>query len=106
MKPDDDWGSSPSRWPSYALMLVMLLWVFAFTREPLVLATVPGVIGFLAVVERAPTTRRALLLCSLFGAVAIGAGYHWLANFATVAAVLILLGAVRVNSRLAAAAAA
>jgi hypothetical protein len=35
------------------------------------------------------------------GFVKTAVGYEWLANFATAAAVLILIGAVRVNARLA-----
>jgi MFS family permease len=59
--------------------------------------------------ERVPAQGFADVLMSLLGAVAAFSsgfvkevvGYHWLANFATVAAVLILVGAVRVNARLA-----
>lgn len=80
MKPAPPSASSSARWPTYLLLLCMLLWVFAFTDDPLVLATVPGVLGFVAVVERARSTKQAFLILSLFGAVAIGAGYSWLAE--------------------------
>lgn len=59
--------------------------------------------------ERVPAQGFADVLMSFLGAVAAFSsgfvkdvvGYHWLANFATIAAVLILVGAVRVNARLA-----
>ncbi len=80
MKPADELEPPRSRWPTVGLLLCMLLWVFAFTRDPLVLATVPGVIAFIAVIERARSTKQAVLLLSLFGALAIGTGYSWLAE--------------------------
>lgn len=59
--------------------------------------------------ERVPAQGFADVLMSLLGAVAAFSsgfvkevvGYHWLANFATLAAILILIGAVRVSARLA-----
>ena len=59
--------------------------------------------------ERVAAQGLADVLMSLLGATAAFAsgfvktlvGYEWLANFATAAAVLILIGAVRVNARLA-----
>ncbi|MDJ0973503.1 MAG: apolipoprotein N-acyltransferase [Planctomycetota bacterium] len=80
MNSASDSASTPARWPTYLLLLCMLLWVGAFTRDPMVLATVPGVLGFIAVVERARTTKQAFLILSLFGAIAIGTGYSWLAD--------------------------
>lgn len=64
--------------------------------------------------QRLPAQGFADVLMSLLGALAAFssgfvkevAGFHWLANFATLAAVFILVGAVRVNSRLAEATAA
>jgi len=63
----------------------------------------------LAESERVAAQGLADVMMSLLGAVAAfssgfvktAVGYEWLANFATMAAVLILLGAVRVNARLA-----
>lgn len=64
-----------------ALMcLLMLLWLFAYTPTPIVAATVPGMVGFLLLVERCRTWRQCVLWLTLFGAVATGVGYRWLAE--------------------------
>ena len=60
--------------------LVMLTWVGAFTPDPLVLCTVPGIVGWMLLVERCRSTRQAMLWTFLFGAIAIGYGYRWLAQ--------------------------
>ncbi|MFV1959568.1 MAG: apolipoprotein N-acyltransferase, partial [Planctomycetota bacterium] len=62
------------------LALVMMLWVFAFTPHPEVLATVPGLVALLALTERCPRYRDVVLWLVLFGAVATGIGYSWLAG--------------------------
>ncbi|MDF1701839.1 MAG: apolipoprotein N-acyltransferase [Planctomycetota bacterium] len=59
--------------------LVMFAWVGAFMPQPLVLATVPGVVGWLLLVERCRSTRAAMAWTFLFGAFTIGYGYRWLA---------------------------
>lgn len=63
-----------------ACALVASLWVLAFAPRAEVLAVAPGVVGMLALLERARTTRRAVLYVLLFGALAIGFGYRWLAD--------------------------
>lgn len=80
MTPAPDAATEQSPWPTLALLLCMLLWVFAFTPTPIALATAPALLAFLAVVERAPSTKRAILIVGVFGAIAIGIGYSWLAN--------------------------
>ncbi len=58
---------------------VMFLWVGAFAPQPNVLATIPGVVGWLFLVERCRTTKAAMGWTFLFGAITIGYGYRWLA---------------------------
>ena len=58
---------------------VMFLWVGAFAPEPNVLATIPGVVGWLLLVERCRSTKAAMGWTFLFGAITIGYGYRWLA---------------------------
>lgn len=74
----------PPRRPGFLgdvlLALVASTWVLAFAPRAQVLAVAPGVVGMLALVERARTTRRAVLYVLLFGALAIGFGYRWLAD--------------------------
>jgi apolipoprotein N-acyltransferase len=55
-------------------------WVLAFTPEPWAVATLPAFVAALALIERCRTTKQALLWILLFGAVAIGFGYRWLAQ--------------------------
>ena len=62
-----------------AYVLAALAWVLAFTPDPWVVATVPGIVGLLRVVERCRRKRDLLLLIAGFGALAIGFGYRWLA---------------------------
>ena len=62
------------------IALVMLTWVGAFTPDPIVLCTVPGIVGWLLLVERSKSTRSAMGWTFLFGAVGIGFGYRWLAQ--------------------------
>jgi apolipoprotein N-acyltransferase len=62
-----------------ALCAVMALWVFAFSPTPVAAATLPGLVAGLAIIEGAGSFRRAALYLALFGAVAIGFGYRWLA---------------------------
>ena len=70
----------PSRLGTALLALVMLAWVFAFTPDPRVIATIPGILGYLALIERCRTWRETVLWTILFGAVATGIGYRWLAQ--------------------------
>ena len=70
----------PRRWITAFFCLVTLAWVFAFTPTPLVFATVPGIVGWLAVVERSRSLKEAFLWVVIFGAVATIAGYSWLAQ--------------------------
>ncbi|MBL9088306.1 MAG: apolipoprotein N-acyltransferase [Planctomycetia bacterium] len=63
-----------------ACALIASLWVFAFAPRAEVWAVAPGVVGMLAILERARTTRRAVLYVLLFGTIAIGFGYRWLAD--------------------------
>lgn len=58
---------------------LMLLWVLAFRPEPLWWGTLPGLLGALWLIERSPTTGAFLRWSLLFGALAIGYGYRWLA---------------------------
>ncbi len=60
--------------------LMMFTWVGAFTTEPLVLCTVPGVVAWLMLIERCRTTKSAILWTFCFGAIGIGYGYRWLAQ--------------------------
>ena len=60
--------------------LVMLTWLGAFTPHPIVLCTIPGIVGWLLLVERSSSTRAAMGWTFLFGALAIGFGYRWLAQ--------------------------
>ncbi len=60
--------------------LLMLVWVGAFTPNPSVLCAVPGVIGWLLLIERCKSTRSAMLWTFFFGAIGIGYGYRWLAQ--------------------------
>jgi apolipoprotein N-acyltransferase len=59
--------------------LVASTWVFAFAPRPWAAATLPGVVGLLALAERARRTRHAVAWVVLVGALAIGAGYAWIA---------------------------
>src|SRR5262245_20895279 len=60
----------------------MSLWVFAFCPRPQVIATLPGLVAGLALVERCRTTRQTLLWVAGFAAVAIGFGYRWIGDTA------------------------
>ena len=64
----------------WALCAVMCVWVFAFTPEPLVIATLPAMVAGLALVERCTRFRQAALHLAVVGAIAIGIGYSWLAQ--------------------------
>ncbi len=66
-----DWGSA-------LIALVMVTWVLSYTPHPIALFAVPGIVGWLALVERC-RLRRILLWTTLFGAVATSIGYRWLA---------------------------
>jgi apolipoprotein N-acyltransferase len=57
----------------------MLLWVVAFRPEPLWWGTVPGMVGALWLIERCRSTGSFVRWSLLFGALAIGYGYRWLA---------------------------
>ncbi|MDA1193737.1 MAG: apolipoprotein N-acyltransferase [Planctomycetota bacterium] len=69
----------PHRLGNLLVAGVMCIWVGAFTPEPYVLATVPGVVGWLLLVERCRSMRSAMVWTFVFGAVTIGYGYRWLA---------------------------
>jgi apolipoprotein N-acyltransferase len=64
---------------TFLLSLLALVWVAAYTPDPWVVATVPGIVALLLVIERCRRVRDLVLLIALFGAVAIGYGYRWLA---------------------------
>lgn len=64
---------------SLLVLLSMFAWVLAFTPTPFAWATIPGFLGVLALLDRARSTRRAILGLCLFGAITIGFGYRWLA---------------------------
>lgn len=68
--------------PAGRLLLLpgMLLWVGAFLPEPVAWATVPGLLCYLALVEGSGRLREALLWTVVLGALAVGAGYHWMAE--------------------------
>ncbi len=70
----------PSRLGTALVALVMLAWVFAFTPDPRVIATIPGLIGYIIVIERSRSWREAVVWTVLFGAVATSIGYRWLAD--------------------------
>ena len=57
-----------------------MAWVLSFSPEPEVLGTVAGVICWFLLVERSHRMRSAILWTALFGAIAIGTGYRWLAQ--------------------------
>ena len=57
-----------------------MLWIFAFTPDPQVLAAVPGLLGVLAGIERCRSTKQIFVLAVVFGGITIGYGYHWLAQ--------------------------
>jgi apolipoprotein N-acyltransferase len=77
-------GASPAARPGGLLVEVLLAlamgtWVLAFTPQPVAIAALPAFVAALALIERCATTKRAVLWILLFGAVAIGYGYRWLA---------------------------
>jgi len=78
--PQQPAGPARHRAGTILIALVMLTWIGAFTPNPIVLCTVPGIVGWLLLVERAKGTRQAMLWTFLFGAVGIGYGYRWLAQ--------------------------
>jgi apolipoprotein N-acyltransferase len=57
----------------------MGLWISAFTPTPSAWGTLPAFVAFLALIERCRRTRHAVGYLVLFGAVAVGFGYRWLA---------------------------
>jgi apolipoprotein N-acyltransferase len=69
----------PSRTGTVLAGLVASSWLFAFAPSPSALATLPGIVGLLVVAERPRRTRHAVAWVVLFGALAIGAGYAWIA---------------------------
>jgi apolipoprotein N-acyltransferase len=71
---------APSRPGTLLAALGMLVWVGAFAPQPQVLCTVPGVVCWLLLVERCRTVRQVLGWTFLFGALAIGFGYRWMAQ--------------------------
>ena len=73
-------GTVRHRVGTILIALLMMSWVGAFTPDPLVLCTVPGIVGWLLLVERCRSTRVAMGWTFLFGALAIGYGYRWLAQ--------------------------
>jgi apolipoprotein N-acyltransferase len=58
---------------------VMMVWILAFTPHPAAWATLPGLVGWLTVVEGCRRFRTVVLATVLFGAIGIGYGYRWLA---------------------------
>ena len=72
-------GSGRYLFGNLLIAAVMFLWVGAFAPHPNVLATVPGVVGWLLLVERCRSTKAAMGWTFLFGAITIGYGYRWLA---------------------------
>jgi apolipoprotein N-acyltransferase len=69
----------PSRLGTLLVCAVMFTWTLAFAPEPVALATVPGLIAWLALMERCRSIREVLFWTATFGALAIGYGYRWLA---------------------------
>lgn len=57
----------------------MVVWMNAYTPEPVVIAAVPGIVCWLLLIERCERARHALGWTLLIGAVLIGVGYRWLA---------------------------
>ena len=72
-------AAGPSRVGTILTGLVACSWLFAFAPSPAALATVPGITGVLVITERARRTRHAVGWVVLFAALAIGAGYAWIA---------------------------
>lgn len=62
------------------LALVSSTWVLAFAPHAEVMATAPGFVALLVLLERCRKTRHAVGYVFLFGTVAIGFGYRWLAD--------------------------
>lgn len=78
--PESPTGSaSARRRVTLLLMLVMGAWITAFTPTPSALGTLPAFVALLALIERCRRTKHAVWILVLFGAVAIGFGYRWLA---------------------------
>jgi len=61
------------------LALTMGAWISAFTPTPSAIGTLPAFVAFLALIERCRRTKHAVGYIVLFGAVAVGFGYRWLA---------------------------
>ena len=75
-----EWHEKPSRAVGVVLLVLgMLSWAYAFSPNPEVLLTVPGLVCFLALIERARSARQAIVWTWIFGALGIGFGYRWLA---------------------------
>jgi apolipoprotein N-acyltransferase len=72
--------AGPSLLGTALLFPVFFLWVLAFTDRPIAIATVPGILALLAIIERCRSLKSVLLWVGLFGAAGIGTGYHWLAQ--------------------------
>src|SRR5688572_23536591 len=56
-----------------------MVWMLCFKPDPQWWGMVPGFLGLLVLLERAPTTGSFLRWSLLFGALGIGYGYRWLA---------------------------
>jgi len=67
------------RGPTVALALTMAAWMTAFTPTPTAWGTLPAFVAAIALMERCRRTRHAVGYIVLFGAVAVGFGYRWLA---------------------------
>jgi apolipoprotein N-acyltransferase len=55
-------------------------YIGAFLPEPHAWTAVPALLAFLALVEGARTFKQVVLALVVFGALGVGAGYHWLAD--------------------------
>lgn len=71
--------ASPGRLGTILLALAMGAWISAFTPTPSALGTLPAFVALLALTERCRRTKHAVGYLVLFGAIAVGFGYRWLA---------------------------
>lgn len=63
-----------------AAIVMLLVWVFAFSPDPQILAVIPGFLGLMMGLEHVRSTKQMLILGAIFGGLTIGLGYHWLAQ--------------------------
>ncbi len=73
--PDEGAGSLGT----VVLCLCMGFWILSFTPDPRAIGTLPAFVAALAMIERCRSLKHAFGYVVVFGAIAIGYGYRWLA---------------------------